>query len=297
MSASDIEWTDEVWNPTTGCDRISEECDRCYALAFAARLKGMGKPAYQRDGDPRTSGPGFGLTLHPDRLEVPLRWRKPRRVFVDSMSDLFHRDVPARFRDQVMATMAWARPHTFQVLTKRAKAMRRYLTDPTLERRLEDAVCSRCIARGGALCGCGNDDCDMGDVAYLPLPNVWLGTSVGQAKTEFRLEHLRETPAAVRWVSAEPIIGPPSDRLDLTGVDWVVVGGESGAGARTLDLDWAREWVAAARTFGAQVFVKQLGAGFAREHGGPAKGGDPSFWPEELRVREMPLPQAFRPPA
>src|SRR5690349_8403962 len=122
--SSAIEWTEATWNPVTGCDRISPGCDHCYALTLAARLKRMGQPRYQRDGDPRTSGPGFGLTLHEDKLAEPLRWRKPRVVFVNSMSDLFHRDVPDEFICRVFDTMRATPQHTYQVLTKRPKRMR-----------------------------------------------------------------------------------------------------------------------------------------------------------------------------
>jgi protein gp37 len=144
-----IEWTNESWNPTTGCDRISPGCDNCYALTWAARLKAMGSARYQRDGDPRTSGPGFGLTLHPDKLDQPLHWRKPRRVFVNSMSDVGHKAVPEEFIGSVFDVMGRCPQHSFQVLTKRPKRMSRVV------RAYYD----------------GRD----------PLPNVWLGTSIENA--------------------------------------------------------------------------------------------------------------------
>src|SRR4051812_35877698 len=122
---SAIEWTEATWNPTTGCDRVSKGCDNCYAMTLAKRLKAMGQPRYQRDGDPRTSGPGFGLTVHPDVLGLPLTWKRPRLVFVNSMSDLFHAQVPFDFVQQAFAVMAAAPQHTFQVLTKRARRLRR----------------------------------------------------------------------------------------------------------------------------------------------------------------------------
>jgi len=124
---SGIEWTDATWNPTTGCDRVSPGCDNCYALTLAKRLKAMGSPAYQNDGDPRTSGPGFKLTLHPDRLDQPIRWTRPRRIFVNSMSDLFHKDVPYDFIASVFDVMLRASHHQFQVLTKRPQRMARVL--------------------------------------------------------------------------------------------------------------------------------------------------------------------------
>src|SRR5580704_10721215 len=127
--ATGISWTEETWNPATGCDRVSPGCDRCYALTMAKRLKGMGQAKYQRDGDPKTSGPGFGLTVHPDALDLPRHWRKPRKVFVNSMSDLFHKDVPSEFIARVFAVMAACPQHTFQVLTKRHARMRSLLNN------------------------------------------------------------------------------------------------------------------------------------------------------------------------
>ena len=204
-----IEWTDETWNPTTGCDRVSPGCDNCYALTMAARLKGMGQAKYQNDGDPRTSGPGFGLTCHPDALDVPRRWRKARRVFVNSMSDLFHPEVPSSFVAQVFDVMRDCPQHTFQILTKRPQRM--------------------------AELGCG---ATFGEAKGAP--NVWLGTSIESDRYAFRADHLRDTPAAVRFLSLEPLLGPlPS--LDLTGIDWVIVGGESGLASRPMNPAWVRD--------------------------------------------------------
>src|SRR5579859_6909831 len=168
MTKTSIEWTQMTWNPTTGCDRVSPGCDHCYALTMAGRLRAIGSPAYQKDGDLRTSGPGFALTLHPDRLEVPLRWPKPQMVFVNSMSDLFHAKVPFAFVEQVWDVMARTPQHTFQILTKRPDRMARFS-----ER--------------------------------LPLlPNVWLGTSIeDQERAGPRLRQLAFTHAAVTFISAE----------------------------------------------------------------------------------------------
>ena len=211
--SSTIEWTDETWNPTTGCDRISPGCDHCYALTMAGRLKLMGQAKYQADGDPRTSGLGFALTVHPDALKVPLRWKKPRTVFVNSMSDLFHKDVPETFIRDVWETMARCPQHTFQVLTKRPQRMAAHLE----ARRV------------------GWETFEL-----TPLPNVWLGTSIENDRYTFRADHLRATPAAVRFLSCEPLLGPlPS--LNLDGIDWVIVGGESGPGARPMHPDWVRD--------------------------------------------------------
>lgn len=199
---SGIEWTDATWNPTTGCDRVSPGCAHCYALDLAARLKGMGQPAYQNDGDPRTSGSGFGLTLHQDRLAIPLRWTRSRRIFVNSMSDLFHAAVPDAFLDEVFAVMALCdgtrtngRNHTFQVLTKRPERARAYLTDPLTPWRVAAAICRRTVGFRppiGELQDPNPWAAQMGDrhrnqwgargldtwSEPWPLPNVWLGTSV-----------------------------------------------------------------------------------------------------------------------
>lgn len=205
-----IEWTDTTWNPTTGCDRISPGCDHCYALKLAGRLKLMGQAKYQLDGDPRTSGPGFGLTLHRDTLDAPLHWRKPRHVFVNSMSDLFHDDIPDDFIGLVFNTMMQAEQHTFQVLTKRPQRMQRFV------------------------------DLWLGESWAQWLDNLWLGVSVENDRYTFRVDHLRRTHAEVRFISAEPLLGPlPSLNLDEIG--WVIVGAESGPGARPMDEDWVRD--------------------------------------------------------
>ena len=251
--ASAIEWTDATWNPVTGCDRISPGCDHCYALDLAARLKGMGQVRYQKDGDPRTSGPGFGLTLHWDKLSEPQRWRKPRRVFVNSMSDLFHRLVPEDFIAAAFDEMARAPQHTFQVLTKRPKRMRRLLQGWVDQHGWE------------------------------PPENVWLGTSIESHAYNWRADLLRETPAAVRFISAEPLIGPllpkvvgglenpvawwpdtnapcvPYDGIELTGIDWLIVGGESGPEHRPIEPEWVRDLRDACEVLDVAFFFKQWG--------------------------------------
>ncbi|HET8642565.1 MAG TPA: DUF5131 family protein, partial [Pseudonocardiaceae bacterium] len=210
MSTTRIEWTrgDDgtpgvVWNPTTGCDKVSPGCGLprwdgddtggCYALAMAKRLKAMGQTKYQHDGDPRTSGPGFGLTVHEDALTIPLRWQKPRRVFVNSMSDLFHARVPREFVARVWAVMAATPQHTYQVLTKRPQRMARIIQDnpQNLLELLDNEVTTRILY-----------------AAPWPLPNVWLGTSVeDQKRADERIPALLNTPAAVRWLSCEPLLG------------------------------------------------------------------------------------------
>ncbi|MEM9134314.1 MAG: phage Gp37/Gp68 family protein [Actinomycetota bacterium] len=231
-----IEWTEETWNPVTGCDRCSPGCDNCYALTMAGRLKAMGQPKYQNDGDPATSGPGFGVTCHPDELERPQRWRKPRTVFVNSMSDLFHPDVPTEFLRDVWMTMhdAVRRGHTFQILTKRPQRMAAALGPNGIGWYAVEGPVPR------------------------PEPGIWLGTSIETDRYAFRADHLRQTPAAVRFLSLEPLLGPlPS--LDLTGIDWVIVGGESGRNARPMHPDWVRDIRDRCVAAGIPLFFKQWG--------------------------------------
>lgn len=256
-----IGWTEATWNPTTGCDRISPGCDHCYAMTLAKRLKAMGQAKYQKDGDPRTSGPGFGLTVHEDALHLPLKTRKPRLWFVNSMSDLFHARVPELFAGGVWNTMALTPWHTYQILTKRPERMRRTLTrwaDAGWYWRKEDMVWC------GPIPG--------------PLPNVWLGTSIELDEYARRAGELRATPAAVRFLSLEPLLGPlPS--LDLGGIDWVIIGGESGPDYRPMDLAWLEDLVTRARAAGAAVFVKQ--------DSGPRPGHQGRI-PDDLFIQEFP---------
>lgn len=197
---STIEWTEATWNPTTGCDQISVGCDNCYALRLAKRLKAMGVAKYQLDGDPKTSGPGFGVQCHEDALDIPRCWKKSKLVFVNSMSDLFHPEVPFGFIEQVFEVMADTPRHTYQVLTKRSKRL-----------------------------------AEVAD--KLPWPeNIWMGVTVENARYAFRADHLRSTPAAVKFISAEPLLGLLE--IDLTGLHWVIAGGESGKGFRQVEEDW-----------------------------------------------------------
>ena len=219
---SAIEWTEATWNPTTGCDRLSAGCDNCYALALSKRLKAMGSAKYQNDGDGRTSGPGFGVTTHPDALRAPFQWREPRIVFVNSMSDLFHARVPIDFVRQVFAVMEDTPRHTYQVLTKRANRLAKLAPS-------------------------------------LPWPpNVWIGVSVEDGQQLHRLDHLRCVPAAVRFVSAEPLIGALNG-IDLTGIDWLIAGGESGPAARNVDPAWIRQLRDACLGADVAFFFKQWG--------------------------------------
>jgi len=284
---SRIEWTEATWNPTTGCDRVSPGCDHCYAMSLAPRLKAMGSKRYQRDGDPRTSGPGFGLTLHSETLGLPMRWTKPRRIFVNSMSDLFHDEVPDRFIADVFAVMTIAERHTFQLLTKRHGRMRSLLTSVRFWRDVSTARNVR-----------GSDSLPYtGAGGFEPPSNVWLGVSVeDQKRADIRIPALLETPAAVRWLSMEPLLGPVDlfgdveapgpaairegysyrtdygtgieyDFDDQPGIDWVVVGGESGRGARPMHPKWA--WSLRDQCTGAGVpfFFKQWGGRTPKANG------------------------------
>jgi protein gp37 len=293
MAETTIEWTQRAgtvgatWNPTTGCDRLSAGCDHCYALVMAKRLKGMGSAKYQNDGNPVTSGPGFGLTVHPDTLGEPLRWAKPRTVFVNSMSDLFHARVPREFLARVFAVMAMTPQHTYQILTKRPERMARIVASEEFRHEVGLHMVDLSIK--------ADDPTSRRPIVAWPLPGVWLGTSIESDEHVGRADALRATPAAVRFISAEPLLGPlPS--LDLTGIDWLIIGGESGPGARPLNLTWVRHLIALARRSGTAVFVKQLGKAWGQDTyvGGQAvyrtdpKAGDWAYWPTDLRVREYP---------
>ena len=217
-----IEWTETTWNPTTGCDKVSAGCDNCYAMTLAKRLKAMGQPRYQTDGDPRTSGPGFGVTVHENALGLPYSWRRPRLVFVNSMSDLFHARVPITFIRRVFEVMEATPQHTYQVLTKRARRLRRIAPD-------------------------------------LPWPaNVWMGVSVESDDVLHRVDELRRVPAALRFLSCEPLLGPLNN-LDLDGMDWVIAGGESGPRARPMDPTWALDIRDRCEDAGVAFFFKQWG--------------------------------------
>ena len=247
-----IEWTDATWNPVSGCTKVSPGCDHCYAETIAERFRGTPGHYYEN---------GFDVTLRPDKLAEPLRWTRPRRVFVNSMSDLFHQDIPAEYIARVFAVMALAPQHTFQVLTKRHGRMRSLLSSDTFRRDVEDAIRGVVAAHSPA----------RPWYDTWPLPNVWLGVSTeDQHWANIRIPALLDTPAAVRFISAEPLLGPIdlAGQLDdsgqhrprltywLTGrpgfnattgdleigpkLDWVIVGGESGRGARPMHPAWAR---------------------------------------------------------
>jgi len=251
-----IEWTETTWNPTTGCDRISPGCDNCYALTLARRLKAMGLAKYQNDGDPRTSGPGFAVTCHEEVLAEPMNWRKPRTVFVNSMSDIGHARVPAEFAARIWAVMALTPQHTYQALTKRPGRLARMLSQEHFRSSLvRDAINELVCARPDLSANCAA----MPHGPFMwPVPNAWIGTSIESDKYTRRADALRAVPAATRFLSLEPLLGPlPS--LDLTGIDWVIVGGESGPGHRPIDLDWIRDLRDRCAAQGIAFFFKQVG--------------------------------------
>lgn len=374
-----IEWTDATWNPIRGCSRVSEGCRNCYAERVASRFSGPGEPyhglAFRGYGKGVQGGPRWTgeVRLVAEHLADPLRWRRPRRVFVNSMSDLFHEKVPDEWIDRIFAAMALGlrdvercrrrdcshdpcegdgsgrfSRHTFQILTKRPERARVYLSHTQRQDKIGEAL--------SEIPGFTFSDSVYENVAdEWPLPNVWLGVSVeDQATADARIPLLLSTPAAVRFVSYEPALGPVdfgpwiathdcrsgqgpcwrgfSEELgaddereqrcprcggaqvglleqDEARLNWVIVGGESGPGARPFDVAWARSTIAACRAAGVACFVKQLGARpFVGEpvqvdvlkahedvalvttdgHLGDRKGGDPYEWPEDLRVRAFP---------
>jgi protein gp37 len=246
---SAIEWTQATWNPTTGCDRVSPGCHHCYAQTLANRLKAMGQPKYQNDGDPRTSGPGFGLTTHYDALDIPRHWASPRLIFVNSMSDLFHPKVPIAFIRDVFDVVRETPQHTYQVLTKRSKRL---------------AQCS----------------------GKLDWPsNLWMGVSVENQRYAFRIDHLRACQAAVRFLSAEPLLGPLDD-LNLADVNWVIAGGESGPHSRPIEHEWVASIRDQCAIAGVAFFFKQWG-GRTPKSGGRELDGD--IWSEMPALAPMPI--------
>jgi protein gp37 len=318
MAKSKIEWTDEVWNPVTGCTKVSQGCKHCYAETIAGRFWAT-QYEPNEDGTPRKF---TDVRVHPERLMEPLKWKKPRRVFVNSMSDLFHEEVPVQFIAKVFEVMAAWRlacrkkheheegecyedpGHIYQILTKRPERMLRVLRDELPQHVADfwpgDSVLSIAM--------------EIGD---WPLPNVWLGVSVeDQRAANERIPMLVDTPAAVRFVSCEPLLG----QVDLTGIpvsttngnyalnalmgnvwrgkeegfwtnklDWVIVGGESGTDARPMDRVWLRGLRNQCLATSTALFVKQMGTVWAKQQGIPGKGEDWEYWPESYRIREFPI--------
>ena len=330
----------ETWNPVRGCSLTSPGCKNCYAMKFAHRFSGKGG-RYEGLTELGPNGPRWNGTVRlvPDHLDKPLRWRKPRAVFVNSMSDLFHKDVPNEYIAAVFGVMAATPQHTYQILTKRPDRMVewfQWLDDH------EDGVSgypSRLQLLGRYLSPMISHDFGITGIEW-PLPNVWIGVSVENQETaDERIPLLLQVPAAVHWISAEPLLGPvdlcggafgpnwlegwgvePAHATGCDGscvacpeavkvrtnkLDWIVAGGESGPGARPMQLKWVRDIVSQCSDARVACFVKQLGRDPRHDHtdedhtapgisaGGrlilnSSKGGDPSEWPEDLRVREMP---------
>jgi protein gp37 len=242
---SAIEWTEATWNPVTGCDRVSTGCDHCYAMTLAKRLKAMGSPKYQNDGNARTSGPGFGVTLHPQSLDEPRRWRNPRTIFVNSMSDLFHARVPLNFVRDVFDVIADTPQHKYQVLTKRSTRLKR-----------------------------------VADKLDWPA-NLWMGVSVENAEALTRVDDLCEVPAAVRFLSCEPLLGSLAG-INLDGIHWVIAGGESGPNYRPMKINWARGIRDACNDAGVPFFFKQWGGRTPKALG---RNLDGRLWDEMPRTR------------
>lgn len=293
-----IAWTDVTWNPVTGCRKLSEGCRHCYAervfpRAYSHQFVRAGDGNRIEDHDPATTSIRprrfTDVWTHPDRLEQPLHWCRPRRVFVNSMSDLFHEDVPFDFIDRVFAVMALAQQHVFQVLTKRPERMREYLCAPATKRL--GIIFNEAIGMGklsGALV--------YGRFENPWLPNVWLGVSVENQDTLERIDILKDVPAAIRFVSFEPLL-EDLGALILDGIQWVIIGGESGPKARPMNLDWPRSILKECRRQGVAPFVKQLGTNPYEDAPlqdvtlirlSDSHGANIDEFPRDLRVREFP---------
>jgi protein gp37 len=235
---SAIEWTDATWNPVTGCTKISPGCKHCYAERLAARLLAMRNPRYKN---------GFKVTLHPDQLELPLRWRRPKRIFVNSMSDLFHEHVPEDFIRRVLRTAAYSPWHSYQILTKRAERLAKLAP------------------------------------RFQWPENVWQGVSIESDDYAWRADYLRQVPAAVRFLSIEPLLGPIK-KLSINGINWVIVGGESGPGARPLHADWVRSVRDQCWKHGVPFFFKQWGGRSPKAGGRELDGREWNELPVGSRV-------------
>jgi protein gp37 len=238
-----IEWTDSTWNPVTGCSKLTEGCEFCYAERFSERFRGV-------PGHPFTNG--FDITIRPERLTQPLGWKKPRRIFVNSMSDLFHKEIPRSFVDCVFDTMERADWHTFQVLTKRSSLMTRYL---------------------------------RGRYADADVPaHIWLGVSIENKKNAVRLTHLKSGPTSSKFISFEPLLGPVG-QLNLEGIDWAIVGGESGPRARPLLEQWVTEIRDQCIAQGVAFFFKQWGGVRPKSGGRKLQGREWNEYPDIEIVR------------
>jgi protein gp37 len=355
MAETSIEWTDVTWNPVSGCTRASAGCDNCYAVTMTNRLEAMGQEKYSgltsvnQRGDRHFNGV---VRVHEDALKIPLGWNKPRKVFVNSMSDLFHKDVPFEFIDKVFAVMALCPQHTFQVLTKRPDRMADYFGEGDREAAIGSALgdmldgdwiwnegksyrkqIERLISLAYGFDPADEEGESLSAEEFLPLKNVWLGTSVeNQQAADERIPHLLNVPAKVRFLSCEPLLDTVNLDRGYTvagtssvgcfplmvkptdadrrcwglqgGIDWVIVGGESGPRARGCDIAWIRSIIEQCKSASVPVFVKQVGEQpyvMRMNPNAPAfddqpysiklknkKGGDITEWAEDLRIREFP---------
>jgi len=300
-TASSIEWTDATWNPVRGCSKVSAGCTNCYAMRQGHRFSGPSKAYEGLTHVVKGKGPQWtgAVRTVPELLEEPLRWRKPRRVFVNSMSDLFHEDVPDEFIAAVFAVMYDAHRHSYQVLTKRPERMAELLPSREFWDAINRSWLERLWAPVAKRHGLDSSGPRPGPDYPIagPLPNVWLGTSVeDQAAADERIPHLLRTPATVRFLSCEPLLG----RVDLPTdwmmeLDWIIVGGESGPGARQCNVAWIRSLVAQCAVAPVPCFVKQVGAyvvdrndaGFDADLEWETDTGIPTFrsaWPEPVEV-------------
>ena len=242
---SAIEWTDATWNPVTGCTKVSRGCDNCYAERIAERFRGTPGHPYEK---------GFDLTLRPERLYQPLSWKRPRMIFVNSMSDLFHKDIPTQFIDSIFDTMETADWHVFQILTKRSSLMRDYL-----RRRYGSTLAPR---------------------------HIWCGVSVEDSRATARIQHLRDAPISIRFLSVEPLLGPLGN-IDLGGISWVIVGGESGPNARPMKPEWALEVRNLCEEEEVPFFFKQWGGQTPKSGGRLLEGVEHNATPAYLREENL----------
>lgn len=236
---SSIEWTEATWNPLTGCNKVSLGCKNCYAERMSIRLKAMGQPNYSN---------GFELTLHEKSLDIPLYWKKPMNIFVNSMSDLFHEEVPVDFIQRVFDVMNKAHWHRFQVLTKRSERLR-----------------------------------DLSSQLHW-APNIWMGVSVENQNYTYRIEHLRATGALIKFLSIEPLLGPMND-INLESIDWVIVGGESGQGARPMNPSWVTDLRDRCQSANVPFFFKQWGGVNKKKAGRKLDGRTWSEMPSRRNLR------------
>jgi protein gp37 len=289
-SNTSIEWCDSTWNPIRGCTRKSPGCVNCYAEVMAARFSDPGQWGHgfaaMKGGDHRWTGK---VELVESQLLLPMTWRKPRRIFVNSTSDLFHEALSDETIDKVFAVMAFAGQHTYQILTKRPERMPQYFARRDRARKTNDAARSFGVAL------------EFEDISLLLeiLPNVWLGASVeDNERARERIPLLRTTPAAVRFLSLEPLLEELKP-FEMTGIHQVIIGGESGPHARMFDTRWATPIIEQCAREGVACFVKQLGSNVTGPHANgvnvttlklaDSKGGDMAEWPKELRVRQFPI--------